>query len=222
MSPIWKMINKADRSSGQSQKHVGSFVSALTGRQRPQVRCFAAGLTAHNKCMLCAGDPVGSGAPVGNLRHRIWECSATSDLRQLHAPRNLAAEILAGRHRNANTSIERALFPDLASSVKPPCAEATFHWHLKPSGGTFSGKVYSDGSRLDGPCSDTARLGWAFVVVNAENVVIANASGIPPDWIVDVPGAEAWAVLQASMVAEPGTAFMYCIVVNKLPFQVIR
>ena len=103
--------------------------------------------------------------------------------------------------------IERALFPNLAATIRQPSSEATFHWQLKPPDGTFSGTVYTDGSRLDGPHNDLARLGWAFVVIDSENTITAMAYGVPPRWIDSIPGAEAWAILQAAMLAEPGTSY---------------
>ena len=57
--------------------------------------------------------------------------------------------------------------------------------------------VYTDGSRLDGPSSLLARLGWAFVVLDNQGMVVAAAAGVPPPWIDSIPGAEAWAILQA-------------------------
>ena len=103
--------------------------------------------------------------------------------------------------------IERALTKTIADIVPPPAKDATFRWILKPPGGTFRGKVYSDGSRLDGPTRLLARNGWAFVVIDDDGVVIAAASGIPPDWVEDIPGTEAWALTQAGMCAEPGCTF---------------
>ena len=38
--------------------------------------------------------------------------------------------------------------------------------------------------------------------------IIAIASGIPPDWVEDIPATEAWALMQAAMYAEPGSTFM--------------
>ena len=42
--------------------------------------------------------------------------------------------------------------------------EATFVWHVRPSGGTYKGIIYTDGSRLDGRDPRLGRNGWAFVV----------------------------------------------------------
>ena len=34
--------------------------------------------------------------------------------------------------------------------------------------------------------------------------VVAVAHGVPPDWIEDIVGTEAWAILQAASLATPG------------------
>ena len=72
---------------------------------------------------------------------------------------------------------------------------------------TFCGSVYSDGSRLDCPTQLLARNGWAFAVTDRDGVMIAAASGIPPDWVEDILATETWAFTQAAMRAEPGCTF---------------
>ena len=102
---------------------------------------------------------------------------------------------------------ERALHPTISHTVPLPARHATFHWKVRPAGGTFKGRVYSDGSRLDGPTPLLARNGWAFVVMDEDDSIVASAYGLPPDWVVDIPGTEAWALLQAASLAEPGCGF---------------
>ena len=46
-----------------------------------------------------------------------------------------------------------------------------------------------------------------FVVRNDDNIIIASASGLPPEWIDDIPGTEAWALAQVAMHAELGCTF---------------
>ena len=98
--------------------------------------------------------------------------------------------------------------PGMSHIVPPPIKTATFHWALEPPGGVSWGRVYTDGSRLDGPTALLARNGWAFVAVNEADEIFAIAYGVPPDWIEDIPGTEAWALLQAASLALPGTTFM--------------
>jgi hypothetical protein len=107
----------------------------------------------------------------------------------------------------SDVMLERALFPSVAAAVPPPKIEESFEWLVCPPAGTFCGTVYSDGSRLDGPTQLLARNGWAFVVVDPQGHIVASASGATPDWVDDIPGAEAWALLQAASRAEPGCAY---------------
>ena len=76
--------------------------------------------------------------------------------------------------------------------------EATFEWVLRPPDGMLTGTIYTDGSRLDGLIPLLAVNGWAFVAVSDDGTITAIARGIPPPWITDIPGTEAWAVLQAA------------------------
>jgi len=108
---------------------------------------------------------------------------------------------------SGNLAYERGLLPSIAHTVPPPAEEATFHWSVRPPGGMFLGRVYSDGSRLDGPTSLLARNGWAFVVLNDDDETVASASGLPPAWVDNIPGTEAWALSQAGQLALPGTTF---------------
>ena len=39
-------------------------------------------------------------------------------------------------------------------------------------------------------------------------VVLAAASGVPPEWVTDIGGAEAWTIYQAALGAMPGPAGM--------------
>ena len=99
---------------------------------------------------------------------------------------------------------ERGLMHPIAHKVPPPAKEATFRWVVYPAGGVFQGRVYSNGSRLDGPTSLLARNGWAFVVLDDDNVLIASASGIPPGWVDDIPGTEVWVWLKLPCMRSPG------------------
>ena len=97
--------------------------------------------------------------------------------------------------------------PSIADAVPPPAANATCNWHIRPPNGTYFRTIYSDVSRLDGPATLLARNGWAFVVLDANCVIIATACGVPPEWITDIPGTEAWAVIQAAFGAELGCSY---------------
>ena len=139
------------------------------------------------------------------MAHRNYACPSFKVERDRHAPDAMRQR--AERFAAGNLAFERAMHPSLNHTVRPPAVDATFTWHVVPADGFFKGRVYSDGSRLDGPTPLLARNGWAFVVLNEANEIIASASGIPPDWVEDIPGTEAWALTQAAYHAEPGCTF---------------
>ena len=103
--------------------------------------------------------------------------------------------------------IERAFAKTIADIVPPFAKAAVFRWILFPPGGTFRGRVYSDGSRIDGATQLLARNGWAFVVIDGDGVMFAVASGLPLEWVEDIFGTEAWALTQAGMCVEPGCTY---------------
>jgi len=88
--------------------------------------------------------------------------------------------------------------------MRKKAQHATFHWVVKPEDGIIQGTIYTDGSALDGPSPGLMRCGLAFVAVDSEGNITASAYGLPPPWIDDIGGAEAWALLQAGMRALPG------------------
>ena len=69
-----------------------------------------------------------------------------------------------------------------------------------PAGST----IYTDGSMIDGPTRTLSRVGFGFAGYDEEGNVIAKAFGTPPAWIDTVPGAEAWAVVEALRNSVPG------------------
>ena len=64
--------------------------------------------------------------------------------------------------------------------------------------------IYTDGSMIDGPSTLTGRVGYGLVAINNDGEVTAKAFGTPPQWIDSVPGAEAWALLEALRNSVPG------------------
>ena len=102
---------------------------------------------------------------------------------------------------------ERGVVPRLSVKVPAPAKEATFHWEVEPEDGYVSGVLYPDGSRLDGPSAETARNGWSFVCLDSAMKVTASAYGLPPDWVDDIPGSEAWGVYEAASRSVMGNQF---------------
>lgn len=94
--------------------------------------------------------------------------------------------------------------PALPPSPQPPAKEETFHWKVKPADDYVSGRIYTDGSALDGPTYELMRCGWVFVALDDSNAIIASAYGVTPPWIRDIGGAEGCALLLAAYIACPG------------------
>ena len=94
--------------------------------------------------------------------------------------------------------------PRPSKPMRAVAHEASFRWMVEPEDGMLEGTAYSDGSSLDGPIPELARGGWAFAVLDDRGVITASAYGVPPPWIKDIGGAEAWAVLQVGPRAIPG------------------
>ena len=218
MAPLWKLLTPKSVNGEWTRAHQEALRSLLANRQWTQQRLHAAQQADGDQCQLCLAD-IGIDAPTGTLFHRAWVCKSHDKPRCAMAPlRLLAAARQAVDIRRlsddpaiapfGNAAFERALFPvAAATSVTPPSSLETFVWHRRPAGGTYCGTVYSDGSRVDGPDTLTGRLGWSFVVLDGDGVLIASASGLPPAWIRCIGGAESWAALQAAMCAEPGSRY---------------
>ena len=145
-------------------------------------------------------------APVGNLYHRGWACMAEplAAARAKWAPEKDLATV-AVCEVQGNPAWERALFPKPPRPMRKRAAVESFRWIVEPDNGIIEGDVYPDGSALDGPAIELMRCGWPFVVLTG-GIVTAAACGGPPPWIVDIAGAEAWALLQAAIRAFPGDA----------------
>ena len=123
------------------------------------------------------------------------------------APQEMVKRELSSPVADTDLALERALFPVPFTRVPARGSEATFHWIKRPEGDLAGGTFYSDGSLFDGPSKLLGRCGWAFVAVDLNGFVVAAAYGIPPPWITCIPGAEAWAAVQAARVAMPGSTF---------------
>ena len=152
-------------------------------------------------------------APVGTLQHRICECPQMQPYRHRCGPNALVEPQVAGDaiHGTVLTAHSTGLFPvprlDLPDHLRAP-PEGSFMWTLLPDqSGTACGTFYTDGSRIHDLHPDTIRFGWSFVVLDRNNHTIAAAHGSAPAFVTDIPGAEAWAILQAVGVAVLGSSF---------------
>ena len=148
-------------------------------------------------------------APVGSLQHRICECPVI----QRHRERLGPSLMMRFQHGAIPEPIQEvfstALFPLPRPKIdNNPPGEGSFQWvHNEKSSQYIKGRIYTDASRVDDDHPDTVRLGWAFVVLDSRNHVTAVARGVAPHFVEDIPGAEAWALLQVATIAMPGSTF---------------
>ena len=123
----------------ETTRHIQSGLrSALANRQWPQLRCFKAGFTKHDRCLICAAafyrsiesnkgssdeqllewleseEPGQHDIPVGSVEHRVWFCPAFAKERQLFGSRCM-------KHHRA--------FPGLGALNFPP-GGSTSGWIL--------------------------------------------------------------------------------------------
>lgn len=146
--------------------------------------------------------------PVGSLMHRAWACPSHDELRNKCTTEEERRQAKSGCCE-AHPAWTRALTPMPMYPPKAKAKQESFHWHTRPTDESVKGKVYTDGSLLDGPDSLTARCSWSFVVLDGQGEIEAAAYGVTPPWVVDIHGAEVWALLQASSLSLPGTARFY-------------
>ena len=87
----------------------------------------------------------------------------------------------------------RGLFTVVADLPPPPVGD-TFFWVLPPSGDLPDDALWViDGSLVDAICRATCRTGFGVVVVSSVGDLLACGCGVPPSWVHDAAGAEAWA-----------------------------
>lgn len=142
--------------------------------------------------------------------HRTGRCSAHEEEWKECAPAT-PVDIAAASGTSGAQAFERGIFLAIDSSIPSPTREAAFVCVFRPLNSMYKERIYTDGSRIDGTDPRKGRNGWAFVVLNHTGRIIAKACGVAPDWVDDIPGAGAWALLQAATGAEPGcTVFCAC------------
>ena len=135
------------------------------------------------------------------MHHRAWTCKHSDEQRNRGVSDQIVAAALK-MHGNDPLG-DRGLYPVQVVAVPPRPTEDTFEWVLRPPDDLVTGTIYTDGSRLDGKVTLLAVNGWAFIAVDDGGTVTAIARGIPPPWITDIPGTEAWAVFQAARRRAP-------------------
>ena len=78
MEPIAKPLKSKDNNEAWNPALRGSLRSALTGRQYPQARAYAAGWTLHSKCIFCIHHIVEFGARTGRRTRPVAASTSPS------------------------------------------------------------------------------------------------------------------------------------------------
>ena len=175
--------------SGWEHKHRAALASAMNGGQWPQCRkaSVPAWGISDKTCQLC-------GAANGTALHR-HTCTATLPPNGwLEEPENvvkLRAKLTPKRRELLDT---RGLFAIKLRKPSEPQYD-TFSWLSQPPDTTDTTlRWYIDGSMVNGTVPALATMGFAIVVTDRHSNLLAWGHGIPPQWITDAAGAEAWAL----------------------------
>ena len=216
MQPIFRLL-QAKPSPQWGAREKGALRSAFANRQWTQCRLHSAGMASTKNCRLCVqlgyctqDDP--DPRHWGTLMHRIWTCPATESIRSKMVPAWLYAEVkramrLDGTMAPADLALyTRALVASPAAFLEPPPSHETFEWVHRPADGCVTGRVYVDGSRIDGEwflAGMCARHGWAFAAYDDDGMLLAAAKGRPPAWADGIYGAELWGLFMAATEADP-------------------
>ena len=209
--PILKALNCKDTDSW-GQTHKGAFRSLVAGRQWTQARLAKAQLVESPLCQLCLHLP-GGGVP-GTLLHR-HVCPALAGFHEVHRPKWITDHlVMYGSKLNSSTllALTRGLLHATSSPERDPRLFDTFIWVKRPLTDLHipeDCRIFTDGSLQDGTMQRGCQsLGWSFVVINSDNVMIAAAYGVPPKWVTTIQGAELWAT-QCALASIPFPQSLY-------------
>ena len=163
--------------------------STICNGQWPQERLFntGRGWTDDNRCQLCY-------EAVGSLDHRTkckkttptngWPTRPESTNKFWNQLTTSAKHILKTRGlavvraRVRATKEEEIVWKKRVGADVP---ESSLTWYI-------------DGSLIDGPYMTLGRTGVGFAAIDQGGILRAYGYGLPPDWILTTPSAEAWAL----------------------------
>ena len=163
------------------------LVSATSGGQWPQARLASIRTwTDDARCQLCLGG-------AGTLEHR-HHCPATEPHGGWpQAPARVQSFIASLDHDRRRLLLTRGLLA-VRVIVPNPHGADSFHWIRSPQDDIpLDAKWYIDGSMFDASRGFAKRTGFGVVVISVTGDLLAYGNGIPPNWIQDAAGAEAWA-----------------------------
>ena len=220
LHPIMRLLAKGTGEGDWTWEHRGALRSAVTGRQWTQSRLFRAGLADAQACQLCVAtlrcEPCSSDPRfTGTLMHRHCTCPSREGFRDRHMPASVKESLRASLLEDGSvdphkvTWFTRALRAEPFAAVPRRDGNETFEWIKRQPDGVLEGDVYTDGSLMDNDAAlqgHCRALGWSFVVVDRDGLMIAAAHGRPPDWVDNIFGAELWAVQMAVTLILPGSA----------------
>ena len=226
IEPIWQLLSTKSKEQNWTAAHKGCLQSVMANRQFTQSRVMQCGWAKHDRCLLCLSRIVDaecnvqggskrtmkdaveatadqiSKAPRGDLVHRLWGCQVTKPVRDELAPEH-DVRTVADVDVRGHPAWERALVTRPSLPLKRRSLTETFNWHVKPKQLPVAGRVYPDGSARDGPTPELVRCGWGFAILDVDGKIIASAYGVPPPWITDIGGSEAWALYQSLLCSIP-------------------
>ena len=171
------------------------MVSAVCGGQWCQARRAAVPeWTDDSRCQLCLG-------AVGTLAHR-HACPATVPAGGWPGPGDSAHAAIASLDAARQELLATRGVAALRLVAPPPPEGDTFSWVRAPRHGLpDDARWYIDGSLFDGAWDFARRTGFGVVVVSSRGDLLAYGCGVPPAWVKDAAGAEAWALAQVLKVS---------------------
>ena len=210
-APIGKLLQtKACRSKhvrGYGHVHRPWLRSAVVGGQWPQVRIAAAAgdLDMDTCCQLCRSER-------GTLQHRS-ECEATRPPGGWPTPPTHIASFVSGLSGPRRLSL--ATRGSLGLWIPRPRADPNgwVRWLIgDPAELPAEAEWYIDGSCFDVRTPGYRAAGFGILAVGAQGQVLAAAHGRPPDFVLNAPGAEAWALhIVLSHVVQPPVITTDCL-----------
>jgi len=181
--------------------------SAVVGGQWPQIRIAAAAGDADMDtcCQLCHAEP-------GTLQHRS-ECEATKPPGGRPMPPAQIASFVNGLSGPRRLALATRGMLGMWIPRPPSDPNGWLRWLIgDPAELTGEARWYIDGSCFDIRIPGHRATGFGILAVGEQGQVLAAAHGRPPEFVLNAPGAEAWALhIVLSHVAQPPMITTDCL-----------